>query len=285
MKITNLRFMTLAASLLFTCNVVGQEVDTFVEPYRAAALSTTETGILEQIVVKDGSRVQMGQTLAWLNDDVLHAELKVADAARKAKAALKIAENEAVMCFRQLEGYRALRKNGNATERELERAQSDHLQSEAKLENVREELAVRELEYARVQAQIEQRQIRAPFDGIVVRVDKEVGEQVSPTDPVVLHLAQIKTLKAMFSVPVHAASSLRPGHVLRLSIGTDRETRNGVIEHVSLVADAKSGTVSVTVRIPNSEGKIKSGLPCRWNLKQSVTHQNASRSDKKPRAF
>ena len=42
---------------------------------------------------------------------------------------------------------------------------------------------------------------------------------------------------------------------LRLSVGNGRESRNGVIEHVSVVADAKSGTVSVTVRIPNAEGK------------------------------
>ena len=285
MDIIDWRITTLALAMLVASKAAAQEIETFVEPYRAAALSTTETGVLEQIVVEDGSRVQIGQTLAWLNDDVLHASLKVADAGRQAKAALKIAVNEATICLRQLESYRSLRENGNATERELERSQSDYMQAEARLENVREELAVRSLEYARVQAQIEQKKIRAPFDGIVVRVDKEVGEQVSPTDPVVLHLVQIKTLKALFSVPVDAASGLRPGHVLRLSIGNGEETRNGVIEHVSVVADATSGTVSVTVRIPNAEGKIKSGLACRWNLKQQANDENAKRFDASRRAY
>ncbi|MGI9440848.1 MAG: efflux RND transporter periplasmic adaptor subunit [Rubripirellula sp.] len=279
MDIIKLRITSIAVALLFVGNAVAQEIETFVEPYRAAALSTTETGVLEQIVVRDGSRVQLGQTLAWLNDDVLHAALKVADAGMRAKAALKIAENETAICLRLFESYRALRANGNATERELERSQSDYMQAQARLENVREELAIRALEYARVQTQIEQRQIRAPFEGIVVRVDKEVGEQVSPTDPVVLHLVQIRTLKALFSVPVDAAQSLRPGHVLRLSIGNGRESRNGVIEHVSAVADAKSGTVSVTVRIPNAEGKIQSGLVCRWDLKQQASNKAASRVD------
>ncbi len=279
MDIIKLSITSIAVALLFVGNAVAQEIETFVEPYRAAALSTTETGVLEQIVVRDGSRVQLGQTLAWLNDDVLHAALKVADAGMRAKAALKIAENETAICLRLLESYRALRTNGNATERELERSQSDYMQAQARLENVREELAIRALEYARVQTQIEQRQIRAPFEGIVVRVDKEVGEQVSPTDPVVLHLVQIRTLKALFSVPVDAAQSLRPGHVLRLSIGNGRESRNGVIEHVSAVADAKSGTVSVTVRIPNAEGKIQSGLVCRWDLKQQASNKAASRVD------
>ena len=279
MDIIKLRITSIAVALLFVGNAVAQEIETFVEPYRAAALSTTETGVLEQIVVRDGSRVQLGQTLAWLNDDVLHAALKVAGAGMRAKAALKIAENETAICLRLFESYRALRANGNATERELERSQSDYMQAQARLENVREELAIRALEYARVQTQIEQRQIRAPFEGIVVRVDKEVGEQVSPTDPVVLHLVQIRTLKALFSVPVDAAQSLRPGHVLRLSIGNGRESRNGVIEHVSAVADAKSGTVSVTVRIPNAEGKIQSGLVCRWDLKQQASNKAASRVD------
>ena len=279
MDIIKLRITSIAVALLFVGNAVAQEIETFVEPYRAAALSTTETGVLEQIVVRDVSRVQLGQTLAWLKYDVLHAALKVADAGMRAKAALKIAENETAICLRLFESYRALRANGNATERELERSQSDYMQAQARLENVREELAIRALEYARVQTQIEQRQIRAPFEGIVVRVDKEVGEQVSPTDPVVLHLVQIRTLKALFSVPVDAAQSLRPGHVLRLSIGNGRESRNGVIEHVSAVADAKSGTVSVTVRIPNAEGKIHSGLVCRWDLKQQASNKAASRVD------
>jgi len=285
MDVIKLRIISMTVALLFVGSAVAQEIETFVEPYRAAALSTTETGVLEQIVVRDGSRVQLGQTLAWLNDDVLHAALRVADAGMRAKAPLKIAENEAAICLRLFESYRELRANGNATERELERSQSDYMQAQARLENVREELAIRELEYARVQTQIEQRQIRAPFEGIVVRVDKEVGEQVSPTDPVVVHLVQIKTLKALFSVPVDAAQSLRPGHVLRLSIGNDRESRNGVIEHVSAVADAKSGTVSVTVRIPNAEGKIQSGLVCRWDLKQQENNKAASRVDSTRRAY
>lgn len=278
-RITSITVALLFTGSVVTGSVVGQEIETFVEPYRAAALSTTETGVLEQIVVRDGSRVQVGQTLAWLNDDVLHASLKVADAAMRAKAALKIAENEAAVCSRLLASYRLLRENGNATERELERAESDYMQAKARLENVREELNIRALEHARVQAQIDQRQIKAPFDGIVVRVDKEVGEQVSPTDPVVLHLVQIKTLKAIFSVPVNAAHSLRSGHVLRLSVGNERESRNGVIEHVSAVADAKSGTVSVTVRIPNGEGKIRSGLVCKWDLRQQSNRKISNRAD------
>ncbi|MDE0866465.1 MAG: efflux RND transporter periplasmic adaptor subunit [Rubripirellula sp.] len=276
MQIIEFRIAIVALAVLLVDSVGAQEIETFVEPYRTAALSTSETGVLEEIVVKDGNQVNRGQTLAWLNDDVLQATLKVAAASMQAKAALNIAENEVATCLTQLESYRSLRKNGNATERELERSESDYLQAEARLENVREDLAIRALEHVRVQAQIDQRQIKAPFDGIVVRVEKEVGEQVSPTDPVVLHLVQVQTLKALFSVPVAGASSLRPGHVLRLGIGNDKEARHGVIEYVSAVADAKSGTVSVTVRIPNSEGKIQSGLPCRWNLSQQDNYGKSS---------
>ena len=285
MDVIKLRITSMMVALLLAGSAAAQEIETFVEPYRAAALSTTETGVLEQIVVRDGSRVQLGQTLAWLNDDVLHAALKVADAGMRAKAALKIAEKRGgdFACdYLKVIGHYA--RTATRPKRELERSQSDYMQAQARLENVREELAIRVLEHARVQMQIEQRKIRAPFEGIIIRVDKEVGEQVSPTDPVVLHLVQIKTLKALFSVPVDAAHSLRPGHVLRLSIGNDRESRNGVIEHVSAVADAKSGTVSVTVRIPNAEGKIQSGLVCRWDLKQQANNRAASRVDAKRRA-
>ena len=41
------------------------------------------------------------------------------------------------------------------------------MQAKARLENVREELNIRALEHARVQTQIDQRRIRAPFDGLL----------------------------------------------------------------------------------------------------------------------
>ena len=51
MDIIKLQITSMTFALLCAGSAVAQEIETFVEPYRAAALSTTGTGVLEQIVL------------------------------------------------------------------------------------------------------------------------------------------------------------------------------------------------------------------------------------------
>lgn len=260
-------YIVLMASALTSWHCNANEVEAFVEPYRSAAVSAPETGVVQEVLVAEGERVVKGQTCARLNDDVLLASLEVALAAREAKGALQSAEADAKMLRKQLASYRDLHERGNATQRELDRAESQYEQATARLQNIREELEVRRLEHARVQAQIAQRKIIAPFDGIVVAIEKEVGEFVSPTDPVVLRVVHLDTLVAHFSVPLRLANNLRKGQNLRLQTGSKGSVCGGVIEYVSPVADAKSTTIRVSVRINNRDGRIQSGIPCLWDLR------------------
>ena len=53
MQIIEFRIAIVALAVLLVDSVGAQEIETFVEPYRTAALSTSETGVLEEIVVKE----------------------------------------------------------------------------------------------------------------------------------------------------------------------------------------------------------------------------------------
>ena len=136
---------------------------------------------------------------------------------------------------------------------------------------------MRRLEYERVKTQIKQRVIESPIKGYVVAIDKEVGEFVSPTDPVVMHVVHLETLKSVFSVPLAAAKDLRVGQTVHMSLGYQEAKCEGVIEFVSPVADAESGSVRVKIRIPNRDGKIQSGVVCRWNLETKTPVEKTTR--------
>ena len=266
--------------LITTARVcIANEVEAFLEPYRSASVSAPETGVVQKILVREGDRVEKGQRCAQLNAEVLLASLQVAEAAKNATGALKSAEADAEMRNKQLASYRDLHSRGNATQRELERAQSEAERADARLQNVFEELEIRRLEFARVEAQINQRTIAAPFDGVVVSIEKEEGEYVSPNDPVVLQIVHLDKLAAQFSVPIQSAGSLRAGQLLRLGVGRKRKQCVGVIEYVSPVADAKSSTISVKVRIDNANGELRSGDTCLWDL---TFEEPARRSSQSP---
>jgi RND family efflux transporter MFP subunit len=260
--------MFLAIAVIIGGNVIASELEGFTEPYRQVAVPAAEIGVLAEILVAEGDQVSQQQLLAKLDDSVLQASLEVARAAKDAMGSRRGAEVELGVRETQRESYRDLHEQGNASQREIDRIESECQQAAARLQTVREELEIRRLEFERVKSQIRQRRIESPINGHVIAIVKEAGEFVSPTDPVVMHIAQLDILKAVFSVPIEAATELKPNQTVTLLVGSDRVSCQGTIEFVSPTADAQSASVRVKIRIPNTNGNIPSGAACQWDLDQ-----------------
>ncbi len=267
----NTQYTLVATSIVLISTAgFGAELETFTEPYHRVAVPAPESGVIAEILVKEGDLVEKKQLLAKLDDSVLEAAMSVASAAKDATGAVESAQADIEMREQTLNGYRELKGGGNASHRELQRAENELVQSISRLLTVREDLEIRRLEFERVRTQLERRQIESPIDGIVVAIDREVGEYVSPSDPVVLHVVHLKALKAVFSVPSQAAASLRTGTTVPLVVG-GKETVSATIEFVSPLADPESNSVRVKLRLPNTELKLQGGVVCRWNIDAVTT--------------
>ncbi|TWU49214.1 efflux RND transporter periplasmic adaptor subunit [Rubripirellula reticaptiva] len=263
---------------------IAVEIEAFSEPYLVVDVSSPEVGVINQTLVREGDEVSQMQWLSQLDDRVLQKSLELARTAKDATGSRMAAESEVKVRQNQLEGYRKLSKQGNASDRELQRSEADFHQATARLQSVEEELEVRRLEYERVRAQIRQRRIESPIDGVVVAIRKEVGEFVSPNDPVIMRVVQLKSLKAVFSVPFPVAKDLKAGQQVVLRYGANDEQCDATIEFVSPIADPESASVSVKVRIANDERLIPSGVVCRWDLNVAdVPMRSANAESESPR--
>jgi len=271
--------LSLLGLLVVAASLSAEEVEAFTEPYKQVAVPAAEIGVIAEVLVEEGDVVTEKQLLAKLDDAILQSSLLVAKAAMDSVGGKQSAETEVTLRKKHLESYQKLQDRGNATQRELDRAESEYQQSLARLQSVREDLEVRRLEYLRVKSQIKHRVISAPIDGHVVAIVKEIGEFVSPTDAIVLHIAHLKSLKVVFSAPLDAKSRLQPGNTVDLKIGYKEDHCQGVIEFVSPIADAESNTVRVKIRIPNAEGAIQSGVACRWNLNSQPPTKDVAGKD------
>lgn len=253
------------------------DVECFTEPYRRIDVAAPEMGVLAEIRVAEGDIIAEQQILARLDDRVLTKALEVARAAKSASGSLRAALSELQSTRDQLEGYRSLRRNEHATDRELQRATTAVAVADAKVQVVRDELLVRQTEFERTQAQLENRRIKSPIGGTVIEIRKDVGEFVSPTDPVIMTIVDLSQLKAIFSVPHSYAAKLRVGQVASLVIGA-RTRGTGIIEFVSPAADPQSGTVRVKFRIQNPDSSLPCGILCRWDGNAADTEQHLSQS-------
>ena len=234
----------------------------FTEPFRSIELAASEMGTLSSIDVAEGDQVQAGAILGRLNEDVLQASRLMASEAVASQGKLNAAMAELKIQQETLTKVQGLFERRHASKVELDRAQGQVDVSLARVEAVKDELRVKKFELQRIEAQIEQRRLRSPIDGIVTQIFKDEGEFVSYSDPVVFAVVQLDPLLVILSIPQDEARSLHKGMEVTLTIGSQREQAKAVVEFVSPVADAQSSTCRVKLKVPNADQQWQSGQPC-----------------------
>lgn len=244
----------------------GQAVEGFTEPYRTVELAAPEPGTITSLVVREGDAVKQGQLVAALDVEILQASLEIARARAESTARLDSALAEAAMRRARLEKLAALAASGNARIQEVERARADVEIAEAAVCLAREERLLASLECKRVEAQIERRMLRSPFDGVVAAIHRRESEQVTALEPAVMTLVQLDPLCVHFSIPGGQAAALAAGQQVKLLFAGAPRKAQGRIEWVSPVTDKASGTVKVKVVLANPQGAFRSGVRCRLQL-------------------
>ncbi len=234
-------------------------IEAFTEPYRDVAVAAPEMGALAEIRVVEGDIVKKGDLLAILDDDVLRASLEVARRSMTAEGMLRSATADLQMKKGEQEKLKQLRERNHASQQELDRMETELLIAEARLLSVREDLEVKQLEFRRIEAQLNQRSIRAPMDGIVSDLSHEAGEFVSPSDPTIARIVQPDPLLIVFSVPLAQRNHVSKDQQVRLRIGATEMVQEGIVEYVSPTSDSSNSSVRVKVRVPNGDGRFQSG--------------------------
>ncbi len=201
---------------------------------REVALSFKTGGIIEAFYTDEGRTFRQGDLLARLDTRELRAY------SRQARAAMEKAE------------------------RDLRRAEKLHADSAATLEqlqNARTGLTAARAAYDAAMFNLEKAEIRAPFDGRVLKRTMEAGEMSGPGSPVLLVGNQPR------QAVIKAALSDRD--VLRLALGNRAEARfdawpgevfSGHVSRLAGTALPGSGVFEVEITLDKTEKKMLSGF-------------------------
>jgi RND family efflux transporter MFP subunit len=153
----------------------------YITPRRRATVAAKITGRVNQIFVEEGMQVQMGQVLATLDEADARARLAAAEAERQATAAalgdlrVNLANAE-----RELGRMQTLRARDLVSQQDLDQARMmvDSLRARIALAGAQVSAAEARIQVA--QQDLDNCTVRAPFAGVVVSKDAQVGEMVSP---------------------------------------------------------------------------------------------------------
>lgn len=244
--------VALAASLLLPVSVLAENVqkvivapaitDRFVDRVEALGTSFSNESVVitanvaervTEILFEDGQTVEEGQLLVAMRRDEQKAELAAA---------------EAVLTERRTAYERA---------RELERRQfTATAQMEERLAALRQAEANRDAAASR----LADREIRAPFSGIVGLRNISLGTRVSPGDRITT-LDDLDPIKLDFTVPAAYLSSITPGlEIVATTTALPEREFRGEIHSVSTQVDRVTRSITARALIDNADHALKPGL-------------------------
>jgi membrane fusion protein (multidrug efflux system) len=200
---------------------------------RGATLSAEVTGTVREIGFQNGSMVKKGQVIIRLDTSTEQAQLQsaVADEAL-AKQTLERAEN--------------LRKQEVNTVAELESAQARDKQTRAAVVNI--------------QALINKKIIRAPFDGRAGIRAVELGQVVSPGTPIV-SLQTVSPIYAEFPLPQQALADVKLGQKVTLRVDVfPGKSWDGTVTTINPEVDPTTRNVRMRATLENPDGLLNPGM-------------------------
>lgn len=260
----------LAVLMLHSYTDAADFLEGFTEPYKTVDISIGEPGVIREIAVKPGQAIKKGDVIVRLDTSVLEATLAMAKQKAAARGSIEAAEAELQLREQRMLQIVQLRQRGHATQREYSRALADSDIAKGRLKLAREEQALNELDVKRIEAQIAQRRVGSPADGVIAEVHREVGEALLITDPRIATLVQLEQLRARFSATPEQAATLYPNQPVKLTLTQTDEQINAVVERISPVVDAKSGTLEVHVVMNNLKRQLRSGVRCLLEVEETT---------------
>jgi RND family efflux transporter MFP subunit len=177
----------------------------YVVAQRKASVSSKSTGRLSYLGVEEGSRVKKGAIIARLENEDLSA-VRDRAAANVSAARAMLAQAEAEMTDARLNYSRLqqLLAQNLISHQDHDAAEARYHKAVAAVANARANIQSSAAALDEAQTGVEYSLIRAPFDGVVMTKNAEVGEVVAPFGAAANARAAVATMADMSSLMVEA---------------------------------------------------------------------------------
>lgn len=197
---------------------------------RGIELAVEAGGVVREVAFEANDRVEDGQALVRIGDEIEQADLA------SAQAAVRLAQQT-------LDRLTSLGSRGVASDSAIEEAQANLTSARAQAN--------------RIEAVIDQKVLKAPFAGEIGIPEVEEGQFVTVGTPVAT-LQDVETLRVDFSVPEQSRLMIRDGQAVTVRSETGAQA-SGVITAIEPRIDPATRLVSIRAELDNQEGELSPG--------------------------
>ena len=218
---------------------------------QSTALFPRTTGYMKKLLVDIGDKVVAGQLLAEIDSPEIDAQLN------QAKGALAKDESDFGLARDTLRRYEQFAKSGGVTRQQLDEKQSAFAQAQAALDSAKAEVE-------RLSALQGFEKIVAPFPGVIVTRNYDVGALLSPTtaaDKELFRIDRVDTIRVFVNVPQSYVGDIKGGQPATFSVRNyPGKEFVGSVTRTSGSLDTGTRTLRVQIEFPNLDGSLYAGM-------------------------
>jgi RND family efflux transporter MFP subunit len=236
----------------------------YVVAQRKAALAAKATGRLEWLGVEEGSRVKSGEIIARLEGRDSEAMQKQAAASvTSASALLDQAKVEFRDAVRSLKRAKELLSQGVVSQADFDTAEARENRARAAVAAATANLAVARAALGGADVSLDYTRIRAPFDGVVLTKNADVGDIVTPLGAAanakasVVTIADLASLRVEVDVSESSLEKVKPGQSCEILLDAlPQERFMGQVHTIVPTADRSKATVMVKISFLERDQRI-----------------------------
>jgi RND family efflux transporter MFP subunit len=226
-----------------------------VSAFRKAAVSTKATGKLEYLGVQEGSVVKAGEILARIeNKDVVATQDQAAANVRASKANLEQGLAELKDAEANLRRTEDLARKNFISGAQLDTAIARHDRALASVAALRGQIGVAEANLRATNVGVEQTIIRAPFDGVILTKNANVGDIITPfssaadSKGAVVNIADMSTLEVEADVSENSLAKISVDMPVEIQLDAFPDLRLlGRVSRIVPTVDRSKATVLVKI--------------------------------------
>jgi RND family efflux transporter MFP subunit len=257
----------------------------YVVAQRRAAVASKATGRLIWLNVREGSKVKQGEIIAKLDaSDVQAAMAAVQASIRQAEAGVAQANVELVNAESDLQRAQGLKAQGFLSAQAMDAAVKRVNASKAAMVSAKATVAVAQSQLRVQQVNQDFTEIRAPFDGVVLNKNANVGDIITPfssaagSQGAVVTMADMSTLEVEADVSESNLAKASIGQPVEITLDALPDSRfRGSIAGIVPTVDRAKATVMTKIRFEKLDPRI---LP-EMSAKVTILSQVASDADQK----
>ena len=216
---------------------------------------------VEAVLAQNGDRVQKGDPLVRLRDDLYQERV------RQAEASLQIARADA-------QSARANLKELESQLKRTERLASQNFESQQRLESLRAQVEQAEAQVARADAQVNQAQatlderqadlrrtvVRAPISGQVGNRNVQVGQRVGANTQLYT-MGDLDSVRIQVPVTDRMLGRVQAGQTARITAPSLGDTTiTAEVARISPFISDESYSAEAEIEVSNTEGLLKAGM-------------------------